>query len=169
MSNIKLSSFFWIFGLFLIQNSLNYIFPGKMPNCILVGVLCYALMDGPLTGMILGAFGGFFLDLLGTNTLGFSMFSYSLLGALVGFMSTRIFRENILTEILLPCLGYYGVTILEVMAVKYQSGESIGVEVLIEGFLVWPFLTTMIVSPFIFSFLGKSTNPSHRNRPFTIR
>ncbi len=140
-----------------------------MPNCILVGVLCYALMDGPVTGMIVGAFGGFFLDLLGTNTLGFSMFSYALSGVLVGLASTRIFRESILTEVLLPCLCYYGVTILEVISVKYQSGDSIGGEVLLEGFLGWPFLATMVVSPIIFSVIGKPATSSRLKQPFTIR
>ncbi len=140
-----------------------------MPNFILIGVICYALTNGPLIGMIVGAFGGFFLDILGTTTLGFSVFSYALSGLIVGLMSTRIFRESFLTEILLPCFCYYGVTIFEVISVKYQAGESVGAEVLLEGFLLWPFLATMAVSPLIFSLLGKPGNSSHSHRPFTIR
>ena len=119
--------------------------------------------------MLLGAFGGFFLDLLGTGLLGFSMFLYAAMGALAGFVSTRIFRESLMTEIFLPGLCFYGITVVEVISVKSQLGERVGAEVLIEGFLFWPFIATMALSPFIFSLLSKITSSVNPRHTYTFR
>lgn len=165
-SRIQWSAFFWVTGLFLLQNSLNYIFPGRIPSFILIGVVYYALLDGPKAGMIVGLFGGFFLDLFGSGRPGFSMFAYALSGVLAGFISSKIFRDSLLTEIFLPCFCFYGVTLMEVLSVKSQLGESAGLEVLAEAFLFWPIVTTVLASPILFSWLGKHSSASrYRRRP----
>jgi len=155
MSKGRFFFFLWIFFLFLLQNSVNYIFPGNTPPFLLMGVIFYALQEGPLFGMALGACAGMLLEVFTTGALGYQMAVFASCGGLSGFIASKIFRESILVQVFLPSTMLYFMTLFNFLIFKAQTGGIEGIFALSAAFRPWELLATALVSPAVFSFLRK--------------
>ena len=161
MSKARFFAFVWVFVLFLLQNTLNYFFPGKCPSFLLVAVIFYSLREGAVFGLLLGAAAGFLLELFGQGGFGFWMLNLAAVGALSGYVSSKIFQDSLLTEIFLPGIAFYFSTLAEIIFLQLRAGSFSGWEAIGRAFLFWPLLGTLLFSPVIFAWLQ---NVSGRNR-----
>lgn len=62
---------------------------GRMVNLVVVTVVCAALMFGPVAGLLAGSAGGIVQDALGGGIIGTGGLSKSVVGFLVGVLSTQ--------------------------------------------------------------------------------
>ncbi len=149
-------SFIWIFFLFLIQNTLDTVFACPLPPLLLIGVIFYALTEGPFFGFVIGCAAGFFLDLFGIGRIGTEMVIFGTLGALSGLAAAKIFRESLLTQILLPTLSHFIATFCNLLIFKMMLHEEWALFDLFKEALLNPqLLLTAALSPFIFRFLKR--------------
>ena len=155
MNRDRFLAFAWVFILFLFQNFLNYLFPGKCPPLLLMAVIFYSLREGSLFGMGLGASAGFLLELFGQGGLGFWMVNLAAIGALSGYVSAKIFQDSLLTEIFFPGIAFYFSTLAEIIFLQSRSGALSGWEVMGRAFLCRPLLVTLALSPILFGWLQK--------------
>ncbi|GEM_PF-1096770 len=155
MSNNR--AFLWLFVLFLAQNALHYVFLRNTPPLLLVGVVFYGLSGGPVAGLAAGCFAGVFLELFSAGRIGWQMITLGLVGIAAGSLSTKLFREGLLTQILLPPLCNYLASILSLLVFQssLRGGEALGWGIFFEAFS-WPqaFLAAM-TGPIIFPFLKR--------------
>ncbi len=163
MFSSRLAAFFWIFVLFLVQNSIVYLFPEKAPALVLIGVLYYSLFEGAASGFAAGAWGGLLLDLFSQGRPGFFMAAFALSGGLCGAASSKIFEDSWLTEILLPSVSLYCIFFVEHLVLQMQSGETSIASAFSNAFLFWPLFTTAVCAPWIFTRLRK-ISPRQRGR-----
>jgi|SRR5690554_2080252 len=75
-------------------------FLGVTPDLILVIVVCYGLLHGPIKGLFLGLLGGFLLDLTGGGILGIHTLAKAALGYGAGFLEKTVFKDNVLVPVL---------------------------------------------------------------------
>ena len=156
MNKTRLLAFLWIFILFLIQNGLQFVTFGKWPLLILIGVIFYALLEGPLFGLVIGGFAGFLMDLSGTGRFGLEMMIFGSLGVLAGLTASKIFRESLMTQLLLPALGNYFVSFINLAILLVLSREDKSVFWLMqEAFLLRDLFFIALASPVVFWILKK--------------
>ena len=120
-----------------------------------MAVIFYSLREGALFGMVLGAVAGFLLELLGQGALGVWMLNLAAVGALSGYVSSKIFQDSLLTEIFLPGLAFYFSTLAEILFLQARSGSLNGWDALGRAFLFWPLLGSLVFSPVLFGWLQK--------------
>ena len=160
----KKRPFFWLFVLFLIQNSVHTVFLQNTPPFLLIGVIFYALSEGAAYGVLVGCFAGLFLEIFGVGKIGYQMAVLGITGGLVGFLSSQIFRESFLTQFLLPSLANYFVTLLNLLITKSVLSEDIwSAGIFQEAFSFSSFFLTSIFTPIVFYFL-KSFPEAGRSR-----
>lgn len=163
-ANGRILALAWVFFLFLFQNFLNTLFPGKCPPLVLIAVVFYSLEEGSLFGMGLGMAAGFLLDLFGQGGVGFWMLNLAAVGALAGYASSKVFQDSLLTEIFLPAVAFYFSTLAEIVFLQSRAGVPVGWEVSGRAFLFWPMLTSLVISPTIFGWLQKFSFSRHKAR-----
>ncbi len=144
MSTKRLEAFFWVFVLFLLQNVLNGLFPGKTPPLLAVGVVFFALTEGPSFGLAIGCFAGLFLELFTVGRFGTEIAAMGSLGALCGFASTKLFRDSLLTQLLLPSSALALLSFVR-MSITGQPASTV-------SDLIWAAAS----APFLFAFLKKT-------------
>ena len=144
MFNGRTGPFWLIFILFLVQNSLNYLFMGNWPPFLLIGVIYYSLKKGSRFGLALGLFAGALTEIYGQGGLGFYMTEYAAMGALSGFASSKIFQDSWLAEIFLPVAAAY------FCAVSESRSFS-------AAFQPWVLGGTVVFSPFLFFCLQRTS------------
>jgi len=159
----RLAGLFWIFVLFLIQNSLVYVFPEKAPALVLIGVLYYSLFEGAASGFIAGAWGGLLLDLFSQGRPGFFTAAFAGSAGLCGIVSSKIFEDSWLTEVILPCLSLYAVMLAQHLFFLWRAQEPITFAVIPGSFLPWPLFTTALCAPWLFTRLRRFS-PRQRRR-----
>ena len=162
MPSQRVLAFFWILVLFLAQNSLTYVFPEKAPALVLIGVLYYALAEGRTFGALIGIWGGLCIDLFGLGRPGFSMAAFAAAGFSCGFISSKIFQDSLPAEFALPVLSLYLIQLAELALLHAGSGEPLTAAMLGEALLLWPLLTTLAVSPWLFGKLRRVAPPKRR-------
>ena len=167
MSPNRVWPFFWVFALFLLQNGLFYLFPAKVPAFVLAGVLFYSLSEEPPFGVVIGAWGGFLMDLFGLGRPGFFTAAFAGAGFLSGALSSKIFQDSFLTQIVLPPVSFYGVMLARLWQLKAQTGEPAGLGLFAEAFLPWPLCMTALCSPWLFGRL-RALSPRRRRIPSRI-
>ena len=129
---------FWlIFILFLVQNALNYLFMGDLPPLPLIGVIYYSLKKGSRFGVALGLFAGFLAEIYGQGGFGFLMAQAAAVGALSGFVSSKIFQDSLMAEIFLPAVVVYFCALSETHSFS-------------AAFQPWVLAGTAMFSPFLF-------------------
>lgn len=77
---------------------------GVKPNLLLTLVVAVALLSGPLDGGIIGLWCGVLFDIVGYGGFGFHAIFYLYTGVVIGVLSRRYFRDNILLNMLI-CLA----------------------------------------------------------------
>ena len=156
MTSRRVRAFFWILFLFLIQSMISFIFTAWTPPLILIGVIFYALIEGPLFGAVIGCFAGFLMDILGVGKLGGSMAIVSSLGVLAGFSASKIFYDSFFTQIFLPALGNYLLCFFSLLFFKnLPQAEGFSLDLFKESLLLCQPLLTVAASPVVFMFLKK--------------
>lgn len=163
MLSASLSSFAWVFALFLLQNTLVYLFPEKSPSLVLTGVLYYALFDGTSAGLAAGCWGGLLLDLFSQGRPGFFTAAFAACGLACGVLSSKIFEDSWLSEVILPFLSLFCVLLAQQLVLRTQTGEAWTPGILLDAFLPWPLLATAVCSPWFFGRLRRYS-PRQRRR-----
>jgi rod shape-determining protein MreD len=69
--------------------------PGAAPDLLLVLVVSYALVEGPLSGMTTGFVAGVLADTLSDHALGRLALAYALVGYLTGFVEDETDRSTL--------------------------------------------------------------------------
>ena len=160
MSRTRFFAFVWIFFIFLLQNTVNYLFGGKTPPLLLISVIFYSLQEGPFFGMALGLYAGMFLEIFSAGPLGFQMLILSSCGGMSGFIASKIFGESVLVQVLLPSLMFYFAALFDVLILKARLGEIAGLSALVDAFRPFDLVVTALVSPWVFSVLRKMSRRS---------
>lgn len=163
MLSATLNSFAWLTALFLAQNTLFYLFPEKAPSLVLIGVLYYALFEGAAAGTVAGCWGGLLIDLFGEGRPGFFTAAFAVSGGLCGYVSSKIFEDSWLSEVVLPFLSLYGIQVAQQCVLRSQAGESVLPGAFTGAFLLWPLATTALAAPWLFNRLRK-LSPRQRRR-----
>ncbi len=158
MSKPRVLAFLWIFIFFLLQNGLQFVLPDRAPLLLLIGVVFYGLSEGPLFGLLLGLYAGFFMDIFGVGKLGLQMAFFGSLGLLSGYAKSKVFSESLLTAILFPALAYYLLLCLNFITTRiFFEGGAEAPAVFREALSIQALILMAILSPFIFSFLHRFT------------
>lgn len=76
---------------------------GVAPDVVLVLVICFALLEGPMSGAFVGFFGGFLKDLLVDAPTGLTGLAYLIVGYVIG--SVRPYVES--TSVFVPIAGVF--------------------------------------------------------------
>lgn len=151
MSKARAWAFVWILALFLAENFLQFLVPGLRAPLMLIGVVFYALYEGPQFGLWIGLAAGLLMDLYGTAKFGPEMAIHGALGVLCGYSASKLFRESLLTQMALPALATYLLYLAN--AVFFRScaaSESVTPGVFLDA-LAWPpILFAAAVSPIFF-------------------
>jgi len=170
VTKTRFLAFIWIFLLFLIQNAVFSAWAGRpFPIFLVMGVVFYGLFEGPFFGLAAGLYAGIFLDVMGTGKLGAQMAILGFLGMFAGFVSTKIFRESLFTQILLTSLVSYLVNLLNLAILQIMlPDEHLSFSVIQEAFHFWELAVTAILTPPIFDILRRvSFIPKHRSSRWT--
>ena len=146
--------------LFLIQGAFNNVFWRLHPPFLLIGVIFYAMTEGPIFGAVIGCFAGFLLDILGVGKLGVFMVIFALIGTLSGFSSAKIFYDSLFTQISLPFLSQFFVCLVNLYFIESPAGPGIIKEAF---FMSQPWFVAL-VSPAVFLFLKKISFVRHERR-----
>ncbi len=130
--------------------------PDRAPLLLLIGVVFYGLSEGPLFGLLLGLYAGFFMDIFGVGKLGLQMTFFGSLGLLSGYAKSKVFSESLLTAILFPAVAYYLLLCLNFITTRiFFEGEAPAPAVFREVLSIQALILMAVLSPFIFLFLRR--------------
>ena len=150
--------FLFIFFLFVAQNFMNYLMAGNIPPVVLISVVYYSLKHGWRSGLWLGLFAGGLHEIFGQGPLGFYMAQFAAVGVLSGFLSSRIFGDSLLTEILLPTLAVYFSSLCEIFYVQWMAQDPSPWRNLSLAFRPGTLFITALFSPLLFYCLRKTSS-----------
>jgi rod shape-determining protein MreD len=162
---MRLRAFLAIFILFFLEISTQNILSDQAPALVLIGVVFFALTDGPVAGFALGAWAGFLFDLLGTGKLGYEMVLFSAMGAACGYLSNVLFRDGFWTQMFLPAGLNILIQLFNLIWFRRLSGRPINWFVLKEAWDVSSLFLTAFSSPVIFFFLKQTVRRRRPARP----
>jgi rod shape-determining protein MreD len=140
-------------------------FLGAKPDLLLVAVVCFALSDGPGTGMGAGFAAGLFADLLGSHTLGLLALILCVVGYAAGVIRSYFDRLSTFTPMVV-------VGALTAVAVLMYAGlgallgdPRIDAEPVARS-LVLTSLYDVVLTPFVFAAVtalrSRSDDPARR-------
>lgn len=78
---------------------------GVKPDLVLVFLIFYALLHGPLEGALMGVAGGLLQDLLFGQYLGMNALAKLVVGYIFGVLEKKIYKENMLIPMFAIFLG----------------------------------------------------------------
>lgn len=78
---------------------------GVKPDLVLVFLIFYALLHGPLEGALMGLVGGLLQDLLFGQYLGMNTLAKLVVGYIFGVLEKKIYKENVLIPMVAVFLG----------------------------------------------------------------
>lgn len=150
-----MSAFAWLFLLLLLQNLLHFIFPQIPFPFLLIGLIFYALSEGPFFGLILGCYAGFFLDLFGLGRIGPQIMLFGALGMFAGWSASTLFRDSWPTQVLFPAAANLVLLFLDRLIRQSTFSEEGMTTGFFPGWAEWQSVAlAALLSPFIFRFLG---------------
>lgn len=111
---------------FLLQTTLapHIRVAGVQPDFLLIVVVTYGFLEGPVVGSVCGFFAGLLQDLLLMTTLGLNALSKTIVGYLSGMVEQKIFSENFI----LPMAAIFAATLISesiFVALRATLGEVI--------------------------------------------
>ena len=80
---------------------------GIIPDVLLIAVVYFALFYGVKTGLEAGLAVGFLKDLFTLGPFGLHMMIFGLAGFIVGAISEKVYRENILVQFIIVFISGY--------------------------------------------------------------
>lgn len=143
--------FLVIFVLFFLENALHVLFPDQTFPLLLIAVIFFALKRGMIFGALAGAWAGVLLEVFKTGVFGFAAIPLAAIGAASGFMSSKLFRESFLAQIMMPVASFY-------------FFEAVNLGIVWAPFFASQLLLTAVLSPLVFHFLKKITESSPSRR-----
>mgnify|MGYP003940386201 CR=1 FL=1 len=78
---------------------LPILFPYVRPDLVLLLVVMWGLLGGPVQGGIVGALGGLVVDLFSGRFIGMGILTKGLVGVLVGWLEPRFFKDNLIVPV----------------------------------------------------------------------
>ncbi len=163
-NSTRVAAFVWLTLLALCQNVFHFLFPGEIFPFLLIGVIFYALSEGPVFGFSVGCFAGFFMDLLGATRIGPQMLAFGTMGLLVGGSASTVFRDSLWTQFFFPALLQFGCIVFNRLVIQNFDGGAPGGFYYFGSGAEWRSLVlTVLCSPFFFRFL-KSVSFASRER-----
>ena len=147
----------WILLLFFIENMTHLLFPDQAFPLVLSAVIFFALRQSTGAGALIGLWGGLLLELFKVGPIGFAVLPMAAVGAVSSFMSSKIFRESFLAQVVMPAGAFYFF-----LAVNVGS--------LWEKTFLFKILLAALLSPVIFHFLKKTveSSPARRNASWLL-
>lgn len=85
---------------------------GIAPDLIMILTVSYGFMLGRKSGLFIGFFGGFVLDLFFGVVLGFYALCYMFVGYIVGQFHEPFFKEDIRLPLIMVAVGEFGYNVL---------------------------------------------------------
>lgn len=122
---------------------------GLIPDLVLMVVMSYGLLKGPIYGMTLGFIGGFVTDFIGGGILGVNALSKMIIGLLCGVLEKTIFKDNLLV----PAVAAAIVTVLQDLLIFLVMVSFGSKQPLIHHMIRYTFplvVYHMILAPFIY-------------------
>lgn len=162
---MRLRAFLVIFVLFFLEISVQNILLDQAPALVIIGIVFFALTDGPVAGFALGAWAGFLFDLLGTGKLGYEMALFAAIGAGCGYLSNVLFRDGFWTQMLLPAGLNIIVQLFNLIWFRRLSGRPINLFVLKEAWDISSLFLTVFASPVVFFLLKNLVRRRRTTRP----
>ena len=139
-------------------------FLGARPDLVLVVVVCFALVDGPAVGMVIGFVAGLLVDLLSDHTLGLVALVLCVTGYVAGIVRAYLDRLAITA----PMLFVGAATALSTLAfaglLALLGDPRVDAEVLLRSITLGS-LYDVVLTPFVFaavSALSRRTDPGER-------
>lgn len=155
MTPQRFAGIFWIFVFFIAENFFReFLWHFYLPFT-LVAVIFYALTEGPGFGIVCGIFAGCLFEFYGTGRIGFEIILGALCGGGCGFFASRVFRENILTQILLPVFAVLVVSFLRTLVPSILEKTPWDASVYLSVLKLSGFPAVFLLSPAVFFFLKK--------------
>jgi|LSQX01.1.fsa_nt_gb rod shape-determining protein MreD len=143
----------FIFITILLQSSLARYMHNISPDIVMCIILYVAILNGTLTGEILGFFAGLLLDLMTASPLGTNALIFTVIGALTGQLKGLFFSEGILFPVVSMAIASLIKSLL-LFLISIVFSQAFNIIPLIELKTVWQLLINMLIAPFIFAFLG---------------
>lgn len=161
-----------ILAAFLLQTTLapHMRVAGVQPDFLLIVVVVYGFLEGPVVGSVCGFSAGLLQDMLLVTTLGLNALSKTVLGYLSGMIEQNLFSENFV----MPMLAIFSATLLNesiVLALRATLGESISLVVAMRSIAVpaaiYNALLAGLVYPVLARLLRRETRTESRSAELT--
>ncbi|MCR4741489.1 MAG: rod shape-determining protein MreD [Treponema sp.] len=157
--SILLSSFI-LFCVSIIESSIlsnvNFLF--VVPDFVLICSVYFSLLNGKTIGVTTGFISGLFLDFITGVPFGFNCIIRTIIGYVYGFFSETL----IVTGFIMPMFTVGIATIVKHLLIHLISILFPNVSILAIGLISYEFLFEFVVnillSPFVFKFLGLFRN-----------
>ena len=166
MNKRRGAAFLYLALIFFVENAVSKAFPTG--GALVISVLAfYALSEGPVFGVILGAYTGIFFELWGFGPFGYQIAGLAVLGAFCGSVSLQFFGDSPFTAVLLPVICLYLEACFNASLVNFAFQEGVW-SALGRAFRPHDLLFAGIVSPFLFIVLDKISPKAApaRKRPY---
>lgn len=131
---MKYASYGLIFFLILILQTFGppgLSFFGYRPELILLTALLFAMLEGPISGGIFGFIGGLLQDLLTGRFLGLGALTVMGAAFTIGFLSRRLYKENLMVRFSTILVGTW------VGQILYLLGQAAFGLSTVWGFYTW--------------------------------
>lgn len=131
---------------------------GVIPQLVLVVVVCFAFLDGPRVGVVLGFAGGLFQDLLlPQSIIGLTALVYTLVGYGVGSLRQFALGDSVWTPVFAVALasGVAEVSYAMLAIILGQEWVSLSFTAQVTGLVV---LYDTLLTPFVFPLLRRIAN-----------
>lgn len=151
-----LVSIFILLSATIIETSIlsNISFLYIVPDLVLICSIYFSLINGKLYGETTGFISGLFLDFITGIPFGFNCLLRTIVGYIAGFFADTI----IITGFIMPMLSVGIGTIIKTLLVQLISIFFPNVHIYVTGIISYSFLyefvINVVLSPFIFKFLG---------------
>ena len=141
----------WILFFYFLQNALVSIFPLIPFPFMIAAVIYFALTKGPAFGALVGFFAGLLLETFATSRFGVQLGLWTAAGFFSGLLSSRVFPESFLVQLLLPPIVQVAMSTAEYFL--RASGTAGSESSFPRGFFWLSVLMVWIAAPTVFRLL----------------
>ena len=130
----RLRIFLMLYAFVLLESSLFRglrVF-GAVPDISVVYVIFFGLFCGPRVGLEVGLAAGFFKDVMGVGVFGADTLLFGLVGLVCGALSEKVYRENVLTQVIAAFVAGLVVSRFHFGSAAYSAAVSPFIFILLE-------------------------------------
>lgn len=157
MNDHRWSVFAWCGVIFFVQVGLSSFISWHTPPLVLISLVYFSLLRGPFFAFFLGIYLGLLTDVFSSQLFGLSAIIYAFEGVVFGLLSSKLFRDSLLTQILSTCAGQYATVFATLLCLQGQMDVASGreVNIFLRAFLMSNLWITAATAPILFRFLEK--------------